>query len=128
MGDDERDMFRNRESLSYVWPLSDHGFTDFHDSGFREQWCLNFLSAYLGGPPRVCGLVLLRFFYRRVAEMAEVRRDRCRTQTLLRELSACIPQAGGINMRRIRSKLSSDCFTFLICVPPPFSRERRHFR
>ena len=63
MGDDERDMVKNRESLSYVWPLSDHGFTDFRHSGFRE-------------------------------------------------LSTCIPVAGGINMRRIRSELSSDCFSF----------------
>ena len=50
------------KSLSYVWLLSDHGFTDFRDSGFRK-------------------------------------------------LSTCIPAAGGINIRRIRSELSSDCFT-----------------
>ena len=31
-------------------------------------WCLNFLSAYLSGPPRFCGYLILRFFYRRVAE------------------------------------------------------------
>ena len=29
-------LLRNRESLSYVRLLSDHGFTDFDDSGFRE--------------------------------------------------------------------------------------------
>jgi len=29
-------LLENRESLSYVRPLSDHGFTDFDDSGFRE--------------------------------------------------------------------------------------------
>jgi hypothetical protein len=39
MGDDERDMFKSRESLSYVRALSDHGFTDFDLSGFRERWC-----------------------------------------------------------------------------------------
>ena len=63
MGDDEGTLLKNRESLSYVWPLSDHGFTHFDDSGFRE-------------------------------------------------LRACVTQAGGINMRRIRSELSSDCFSF----------------
>jgi|GEM_PF-5948719 len=54
---------KSRESLSYVWLLSDHGSTDLNDSGFRE-------------------------------------------------LKTCIPTAGGINIRRIRSVLSSDCFSF----------------
>lgn len=29
-------LLKNRESLSYVRPLSDHGFTDFDYSGFPE--------------------------------------------------------------------------------------------
>ena len=30
-------LLKNRESLSYVCLLSDHGITDFKGSGFREQ-------------------------------------------------------------------------------------------
>src|SRR5688500_10578027 len=47
------------------------------------QLCLSFLSAYLGGPPRLCGLYGLRFLYRRVAAIAEIHSYSWRTQTLL---------------------------------------------
>ena len=59
-------LLKNRESLSYVRLLSDHGFTDFDDSGFRE-------------------------------------------------LRTCVTPAGRINMRRIRSELSSDVSLFSLC-------------
>ena len=59
----KRDMVPSRESLSYVYLLSDHGITDFKGSGFRE-------------------------------------------------LRTCVRRSGGINMRRIRSVLSSDYFFF----------------
>lgn len=59
-------LLKNRESLSYVRPLSDHGITDFTDPGFRK-------------------------------------------------LKACVTGAAGINMRRIRSELSSDASLFNLC-------------
>src|SRR5687768_1882775 len=46
-------------------------------------WCLNFLSAYLSGPPRLCGYLILRFFYRRVAEDRRGTLRMWQTQTLL---------------------------------------------
>jgi hypothetical protein len=49
--DDDRDMFKNRDTLSYGTRFLTTDFTDFTCRGFREPRCPNFNSAYLCVPP-----------------------------------------------------------------------------
>src|SRR5687767_13054831 len=53
----------------------------------NSWWCL-ISSAYLCGPPRLCGLYVFAVPYRRVAEAAEVRRECWRTKTPLNSATA----------------------------------------